>query len=1074
MKIISVFVFLILLSLSNMLNAQIRNDIVVLGSGGGVHFNNILVSEKDGTLVKSIDSRERLDYNGLTTGDYDGDGISEVAVFSRRLTSSIIDRIIVFNFDGSVFADFNAGDRNSRIASINNITSADLNYDGIEEIIVSCSEIGDSSGKFNNLVTFSGSGDLFYSNFDYPGGYDFSGITGGNFNPKRTGDEIVVYESLNKEYDRLVIFSLNLSKANLYTFSRRDDLTNYKLSHITGGDVDGDGLDEVVGTDKNRIVIFREKSYLKDFYYGDFDLAGVTCRDFNNDGIENIAVYSSHGESNPSRLDQITIFNSGADNGILNQYSYSDLGYLTMQVHAICSGTFDMTYPLLYLNQSEIKELDPSHPFYAEQIKKTLRYNFNKTVNIVRPWYTCSDADRRHHDAIAKHLKHIGILFQMGESDPVIGESIRAFNNYALKYEQAFNEAIGKYSRHQGVFIKNLLYESFWLEDICWAYDLLHDRMSQSERIIIRNKLLRLAARRQIEYSPSRNNHVNAHNMAIAGIGFLLDDKKLLGLAYNGSEISDDKHKNGTWRGFIEQLKIADFNNPVTFDFLELKNAKPQYSNIGIYLPDYSLYEGTISYAYHDLGTLIKTMAMADKNNYQNLEELYPKVDSMAATLISTVYPFKRDNPSSKMRFPALSDGRLLGLTTVSYLEILHAKFYSSSPSPYSTILSKDKHNFDNFIFSNNHYNDNFDSLINTSQNMKDAGWGILRSSHDIDDPGKIMLIMDYGPYGGNNHGHADRFNILLFSNFDDQFKELCGDIGILRKSKKGKVGYKTPLHNRFVSSTISHNTILINNNRQADPNRDLFGKCQIDMPLYGGGRNIATEAAFANKKCSEIAFDPDNSDSLQYISATSGFDACYGSDYSVRRTLAMIADKYVVDIVNIEKKPEATIEFIDWIIRGPNSNLSTNQTMKEARKWDWERGKFAIPYPNESYNYLYDIDTTRNDFMLNWKSQWTKSTAGSDTLLQIYGINTGDQRLITALSPDSSAKYNLDPGEVKANIITRKYDISGDWSPEFLAVIKPAGIPSIQYITIEDTLMVISNKRQKIYMFDFKNLELR
>jgi hypothetical protein len=147
---------------------------------------------------------------------------------------------------------------------------------------------------------------------------------------------------------------------------------------------------------------------------------------------------------------------------------------------------------------------------------------------------------------------------------------------------------------------------------------------------------------------------------------------------------------------------------------------------------------------------------------------------------------------------------------------------------------------------------------------------------------------------------------------------------------------------------------------------------------------------------------------------------------------------------------------------------------MGKANEWDWERQKFAIPFRNESYDYLFNIDTTTTEIRDYWRSYWVKSLSGSDTLLQIYGINTGGQRLITALSPDSSAQYQLDPREIKANIITRKYSISNDWSPEFLSVIQPAGVSSLQSISVKDSLLIFKNKAQKIFIFDYKNLVLR
>jgi hypothetical protein len=446
----------------------------------------------------------------------------------------------------------------------------------------------------------------------------------------------------------------------------------------------------------------------------------------------------------------------------------------------------------------------------------------------------------------------------------------------------------------------------------------------------------------------------------------------------------------------------------------------------------------------------------------------------MARSLISTIFPFQASESQALINFPAINDDMLQGLKTVPFMEILHSKFYASSPSPYATILSKNSNTFENFIFSSGNYDPPTDTLINTSQNLEHAGWAILRSGHNLAHRKKIMAFMDYGPYGGNNHGHADRFNIILFSNYDSEFKQLIGDIGNLKKSGTAKLGYYNSLHNRYVRSTISHNTILINNNRQADPNREVKTKSQPFHPLYKTESGDSSEISFANKKCISMSFDPDNSDSVQYIYASSGYNSSFGPDYSVDRTMAMIADKYIVDIVNIDKKPEAELHFIDWIIRGPNSHLLSDQNLKKALQWDWERGAFNIPYPNDSYNYLYDVDTSNTELGEIWQSYWTKSTSNSDTLLHIYGVNTGDQKLIRALSPDSTQKYQINPNEIKANIITRKYSISGDWKPEFLSVIQPAGVTPIETISFSGSELVIRNKEEKEYIFDIQNLELR
>ena len=107
-----------------------------------------------------------------------------------------------------------------------------------------------------------------------------------------------------------------------------------------------------------------------------------------------------------------------------------------------------------------------------------------------------------------------------------------------------------------------------------------------------------------------------------------------------------------------------------------------------------------LSYAYHDINNLVRTAAMAKNNNNYNVGDYYEKIDNMAKSFVSTIFPFYPAGEDIGINFPAINDDFLQGLTTVSFLEILHSEFYPSGQSPYATILLEDQDTFDNFIFS--------------------------------------------------------------------------------------------------------------------------------------------------------------------------------------------------------------------------------------------------------------------------------------------------------------------------------------------------------------------------------------
>jgi len=79
-----------------------------------------------------------------------------------------------------------------------------------------------------------------------------------------------------------------------------------------------------------------------------------------------------------------------------------------------------------------------------------------------------------------------------------------------------------------------------------------------------------------------------------------------------------------------------------------------------------------------------------------------------------------------------------------------------------------------------------------------DAGFATLRSNRN-----DLTVIMKFGPHGGA-HGHYDKLNFILFSN------------GRTLAIDPGTHPYGLPIHREWDSKTIAHNTISVDEQRQA------------------------------------------------------------------------------------------------------------------------------------------------------------------------------------------------------------------------------------------------------------------
>ena len=260
------------------------------------------------------------DFLGVTSGDYDGDGTHEVAVYRDNggrggRPSGINNRVIIFEADGTKINEWSYGGYDFL-----GITSGDYDGDGTDEVAVYRDNGGRGGGRAginNYVIIFEADGTKIdeWSNGNKP----FQRITSGDYDGDGT-DELAVYReddrfgSTARIENRVIIFESNGLRIGLgWSYNNKD------FQGITSGDYDGDGTDgfgvytdngsegfHPVGKENYMITSFRNHGRAvrtKIWSYGYIDFQGITSGDYNGDGTHEVAVYyNTGGNPNDARI----------------------------------------------------------------------------------------------------------------------------------------------------------------------------------------------------------------------------------------------------------------------------------------------------------------------------------------------------------------------------------------------------------------------------------------------------------------------------------------------------------------------------------------------------------------------------------------------------------------------------------------------------------------------------------------------------------------------------------------------------------------------------------------------------
>jgi hypothetical protein len=283
---------------------------IFLGNGSG--------GRGSGTFAGKVDYPTRSEPESVTTGDFNADGILDLAVMNAR--SDNLSILLGNGSDGrgdgtfAVKVDYTAGNGPMGAAT------GDFNADGIIDLAVSNSDWNDLSIFLGN-----GSGGRGYGTFatkaDYPAGDGPMNVTTGDFN----SDGILDLAVANRISNNLSILLGHGSGGHGdSTFAAKVDYpTGIAPTNVTAGDFNSDGILDlaVMNQDSNNLSIllgygndglgngtFATKV---DYPTGTTPMS-VTSGDFNSDGILDLAVINQ-GSNNLSIL--LGHGNDGRGNG---------------------------------------------------------------------------------------------------------------------------------------------------------------------------------------------------------------------------------------------------------------------------------------------------------------------------------------------------------------------------------------------------------------------------------------------------------------------------------------------------------------------------------------------------------------------------------------------------------------------------------------------------------------------------------------------------------------------------------------------------------------------------------------
>lgn len=207
---------------------------ILLGSGPGMS-PEVFIYRQDGSFIDSFLAYSESFTGGVNVavGDVDGDGVGEIVTGAMYGGGP---HIRVFDGWGNLEQQFFAYDENFRGGV--NVAVGDLDNNGTDEIITGAGVTGGPHVKvFNNVGSLIN--ELFVSD-----AYDGTGATVATLDVNGDGDDELITGRAGYSDTRVQLFDWNENHLSYVLAIDAFENNNFGLN-VFGGDVDGDGMDEI-------------------------------------------------------------------------------------------------------------------------------------------------------------------------------------------------------------------------------------------------------------------------------------------------------------------------------------------------------------------------------------------------------------------------------------------------------------------------------------------------------------------------------------------------------------------------------------------------------------------------------------------------------------------------------------------------------------------------------------------------------------------------------------------------------------------------------------------------------------
>ena len=572
----------------------------------------------------------------------------------------------------------------------------------------------------------------------------------------------------------------------------------------------------------------------------------------------------------------------------------------------------EQEFPKLNITAGQISEILAAGDLgvtFTESLasaKELVEASMSQGVNVPIPADAGGGFTHEQHKRNYQAVYLSGLMFQLTREQRYLDHALALFAEYAALYP-TLGEHPKKKEQSPGRLFWQNLNEAVWLVHMAQGYDLIVGHITDENRALIENRVLRPAAKFLSEESPETFNKIHNHGTwaaaAVGMTGYVLNDQDLVEKSLTGLD------KSGRY-GFLKQLD-------------ELFSPDGYYTE-GPYYQRYALMPFVLFakaiennepsrkiFEYRD-GILLKAIYATIDSSYNGL--FFPINDAIKDKGLATSELVW----AVAIAYGLTGDTQLLGLSQSQGR-------VSLTGDGFKMAQAIDKGQAKPYQFKTTEFRDGADG--------KAGALSVFRFGDGEDHQALVVKNTSQGM----GHGHFDRLSWLFYDNGE----EIVRDYGAARflnvESKYG--GHYLPENKTYAKQTVAHNTLV------------LEGESH-----FGGDWRLGQKTA------PEVLFSQMGAD----LSVTSAVEKNAYKSAVLHRTMALVKVPdlefpIVVDVFDVKSSRQMRMDLpvhFTGHLTDHNLELAASDTSREPLGTD------------NGYQHLWDVaqgSTTQPNSQVTW-----------------------------------------------------------------------------------------------------------